>query len=353
MSARRAAVCLCALLLACGRDAGQPVSGPPSQGLVFVRYRGDNADLVRLRLADGAERPLVETGDRDELWPYWSPRAGLLVFQARGLRSGPDDRLLLLDPTTGQVEPVPPAGARRQHWAAWSQDGTRLAYVFDGPGADGGIGVYDRTAGSFRAVAEAKGRVRWIRPEFAPDGRRLVAERVDDREHGIWILAPGAAPQRLTAAAVGFVQKARFTRDGAWVVFTRRSARGRPGAVLRVRPGRGEAGVVADVRGADDHSSRPSPTRDELVFISDREGTGDAFRVDVEGGTPHPLTRTPDWDERSPRWSPDGEYVVMTAIPTASARRRPNPDSRVVVVDREGRRLLEVPGTMADWMPPW
>jgi hypothetical protein len=43
----------------------------------------------------------------------------------------------------------------------------------------------------------------------------------------------------------------------------------------------------------------------------------------------------------------------MTAIPTASARRRPNPDSRVVVVDREGRRLLEVPGTMADWMPPW
>ena len=28
-------------------------------------------------------------------------------------------------------------------------------------------------------------------------------------------------------------------------------------------------------------------------------------------------------------------------------------ETRLVVVDREGRSIFETPGMMADWMPPW
>ena len=54
----------------------------------------------------------------------------------------------------------------------------------------------------------------------------------------------------------------------------------------------------------------------------------------------------------------DGDRLVVTATePDAPEPRlddRANlTDTRVVVLDREGNELLDVPGFMPDWMPPW
>lgn len=351
----RAALLLLLALAGCAPDGRQPVEGSASTGLVFVRWDGSNADLYRVRLADGAERRLLHTPDHDEAWPRWSEAARRLAFESRA-RGGFEQQLQLLDPERGDVAPVPPAGVRRQHWAAWAERDPRLALVFVGRSGAGdlGLGVFDLASQRFDALVTTAGRVRFYRPSFAPDGRRLVAQRgVGQAESTLWILEPGAEPVAVTPGSAFFDQKPRFSRDGSWVVFTRRDAPGAPGRVMRVWSQGGEPAVVANAPGADDHSARPSPVRDEVAFISDRGGSHDAYRVGLAGGRPRALTRRPDRDELTPRWSPDGAYLALTSRPPGASRRRSSPASRVVVVDRSGRVLLDLPGTMPDWMPAW
>jgi Tol biopolymer transport system component len=103
---------------------------------------------------------------------------------------------------------------------------------------------------------------------------------------------------------------------------------------------------VASTPSADDHTARPSPSRNELAFISTRSGSSDAYLAPFAGGPARRLTRTPHRRESAPRWSPDGEKLALTVLVPGNVY-------HVVVVDRRGRVLLDVPGQMPDWMPPW
>jgi len=342
-------------LAACAEAPRQPVVGSPSEGLVFVARRDGNPDLHRLRLADGAVGPLVETPGRDELWPFWSEAARRLVFQSRA-SGAHDDRLVLLDPESGRRETLPGPEGRNEQWAAWSPDGAALAYVFvDRPGIAGtsGIGVFRPATGAVVEAVGAVDPVRFFRPEFAPDGRRLVAERTLGAGSTLWILEPGAAPRALGADRSGHEEKGRFTRDGAFVVYTRRTRPGARGELAVVASGGGGVRALARRPGADDHSARPSPTRDEVVFISDRDGNPEAYRVALDGGAPRRLTHTPGRAEAAPHWSPDGEWIALTTRRLDAGADPGARDERIAVVDREGRLRLEIPGTMPDWMPPW
>ncbi len=350
-----AALLLALALAACAPQGRQPVEGSASTGLVFVRRDADAGDLYRVRLSDGALRPLVTTRDHDESWPFWSDSARRLVFQTSPLEGSHPPTLRLLDPASGRVEPVLPADALRQNWPAWAPRAPRLAFVFHGSAraASGGVGMFDLATARFEPLVVNQGRIRFYRPEFAPDDRRLVVQRRLGEQHPtLWILEPGAEPRGLTGEGEGFDQKGRFTRDGAWVVFTRRAARGAPGRLMRIRPDGSELAPLLPQSRADDHSPWPSPARDEIAFISERGGEADAYLLDLAGGGPPLwLTRTPGRDEMAPRWSPDGEYLVLTTRPAGS--RDPSAETRLLVVDRAGRPLLGVPGTMPDWMPAW
>ena len=158
----------------------------------------------------------------------------------------------------------------------------------------------------------------------------------------LWLLEPGAEPAALIPESASFDQKPRFSRDGAWIVFTRRPAKAAPGRIMRVRPDGGEPERVTRGEGGDEHSARPSPTRDEVAFISDARGSRDAYRVALDGGAPFALTHTPSRDELAPRWSPDGSYLALTVRPVGSPGGRGHPEARVVVLDRSGRVVLDV-----------
>ncbi|UCE84558.1 MAG: PD40 domain-containing protein [Deltaproteobacteria bacterium] len=335
-------------LSACGERSARPAAAD-SQALVLARRVGDTRDLVWVRLSDGAERGLRETPRRDEAWPYWSAGAGRIVFQVRPLDARRLYRLLLLDPVTRRETPLTRQPALHEHWPVWSPDGSRVVYSFSERDRRGIAAV--EVASRRRTVLESTDHQDgFSRPEFAPDGRRLVAQRgAVAAATRLWILEPGRAARPLTAAADGLQEKGRFTRDGDWVVFTARPSRDAPGELWIVRPDGSDGRAVASDPDADDHTADPSPTRDELAFISDRDGSQDLFVADLSGGPARNLSRTPDREERAPHWSPDGERIVVTAFAgDAVAERR---ETRVVVMDRQGTVLLDVPGAMPDWMP--
>ncbi len=332
--------------------------GEASDGIVFTRRTPHGRELWRARLADGTQRPLLEKPEREELWPYWSSAAGRLLFQVERSQAGAA-LLLLLDPASGRVEPLAKTRAWREHWASWSPDGKRVAFAFSsGPGARAqhGVAEVEVATGRRSVLGPDVGGLVFFRPEYAPDGRRLLVQRRGaslDSFSALWLLEPGQPPRALPGKFPRFAEKAHFTRDGAWIVYTGRETAAGRGALVLMRPDGSASHPLAAQPGANQDSARPSPTRDEIVFLSDRDGSSDLFLVDVEGGAPKNLTRTPARAESAPHWSPDGEHIVFLAQPSQPGEEGSAAPERVVVIDREGAQVLDTPGSMPDWMPPW
>jgi Tol biopolymer transport system component len=327
-----------------------------------VRFAEGGQDLWQARLSDGALRALTRTPAREESWPYWSEAARLLVFEVSpgGGEEARSD-LLLLDPATGSERPLARTPARAERWPAWSPDGSRIAYAFWGGEPAAGIALVDPATGGLELLAGDGSGDSFLRPVFAPDGARLVAQRRRARgkegDSDLWLLAPGAAPKPLLRDPEWFDWKPQFSRDGSRVFFSRRPARGGPNDLASVAIDGGDLRPV--VAGpADESSAAPSPTRDEMAFVSDREGASGVFLAGLTGEGARALSGAPGWSEFAPRWSPDGERIALVAAPAALGTprlldRASLLATRLRVRDREGSLLLDTPGFMADWMPPW
>ena len=331
-----------------------------SEGLVFVQRTEHGADLWRARLGDGAVRPLLKTADSDEAWPFWSPAAEALLFQA----GQPDGRtrLQLWDRRTEAVRPLTDRSHQTERWGVWSPSGERVAFAF-GEGSASGIAEVDIARGERRLVTAPRPNRVFYRPEYAPDSRRLLAIRHGETRGSatqLWILDRDRPARRIAALHEAYIDKARFSPNGAWILFSHRRSRMGPGSLALIRPGGGGLRRFASLPTADDHSARYSPTRAEIAFISNRDGSRDLFLADLSGDPPRNLSSTPAFMEGGLRWSPDGQLIAVSQMVPADGRvsragpARPDPlATRIAVFDRQGRRIFETAGSMPDWMPPW
>jgi TolB protein len=314
---------------------------------------------MRVRIADGSVRAVTTTTDRDERWPYWSDSARRVIFQTSEPGDVRSSDLVLWDPESNRETNLLATPRREERWPNWSPDGRAVVYAFVGGRPATGIALIDVAERTQRVIARTGIEGVYRRPTFSPDGRQLVAElrNPELRQSSLWLLTPTASPRPITGDSEWNDTKAWFTRDGARIVFTRRPVGDADADILSIAPdGSDPQPVVAGA--ASEHSARPSPTRDEIVYVSNARGTFDVFRADLDGGSVRALYSTPKHILYAPRWSPDGERVVATAIPADADRKEAPGDaaalqSRLIVLDRAGNVLLDTPGAMADWMPPW
>jgi Tol biopolymer transport system component len=241
----------------------------------------------------------------------------------------------------------------------WSPNGRHLVYAFRGGRPAAGLGIIEMNRVERRILARTGPKDLYLRPEFSPDGERLVAQRRSREGSGsrIWVLKRGEIPSPLFDDSEAVDIKPHFDRSGTHIVFTRRMSISGPGEIAVVGEGGQDVQILYEDAEADDHSARPSPVRDEIAFISNRAGRPQLYVGNLAGTG---LTHIP-LEGRSvfaPRWSPDGERLVLS-----TARERENLPKRadasavseveLVVIDRNGNVLLETPGLMADWMPAW
>jgi TolB protein len=346
-------------VLACG-DLPLAVEGSPSDGVVFVRIEDGQPDLARGRLSDGEVVGLTHTPDREESWPYWSELSRHLAFQVGPLNDRGDADLILWVPRTGEEIPLTRTPRRAERWPAWSPTQQRLVFAFLGV-RGAGLGVFDLEARNARMIVRAPGQSTYLRPTFSPDGRRIVAQRrgEDGRGSELFVLREGEEPLQVTSDINWFNMKAWFTRDGRRIVYSRRPSGGLGWfEIAQVSAAGGSPRVLAAKPDSDAHSARPSPTRDEIVFVSDRGGDFDLYLMNADGSDVRQLTRTPERHEFAPRWSPDGERLLVTvAEPEYGLPRLTDRESlsnaRVVALTRDGEVLFDTLGFMPDWMPPW
>jgi Tol biopolymer transport system component len=287
---------------------------------------------------------------------------GLVVFQVRPYAASLMTDLRLWNPTTGEETAITETAQRDERWPVWSPTAPELAYSFKSARGPSGIALYETESRETLVVASTGPRDNFRRPGYAPDGRRLVAERRAPAELShLWLLEPGRSPRSLTQGPNRIDGKASFAPDGGSLVFTRRLSKDGRGDMVRLELATGEVSHLAGLPEADDHSGELSPVRGELAFVSDRDGSRDIFVVELPDGVPRNLTRTPDLNEGAPHWSPDGERLAILRWPrerpAAEGSRgeiRPDPaKATTAVIDRSGSLLFETPGMMANWMPAW
>jgi len=375
-------------------------TGRVSGGLIYVRVEAGSTELARARLADGAALPVTRTPGRDETWPYWSDTARRVVFQvgqwsraagneddSAARQSLPKSDLVFWDPESGTETPLFDTPYRSERWPAWSPDGRFVVFAFLGRRPAAGIARYEVASGATELLTTTTRVANLLRPSFSPSGRRLSLEQRGQNGKGsqlrILSVTPGSELRSLTSDAHSIDTKGFFARNGEEILFTRvltqessqettndRTA-GQRRRVYRVSTSGGDARPVFEAvtkpsekrNKLDEHSARPSPTRDEFAFVSNRNSRfsgndSELYVAELDGDGVRRLTHTPAWSEYAPRWSPDGERIVVTVVPSKLSRPRLVEPAelaqiRLRVYSRDGDLLFDEPGMMADWMPPW
>jgi Tol biopolymer transport system component len=342
------------MLSGCSKEAA--VTGAESDGLVFVRQTDQGTDLFRARLADGAVEQVTHTRDRNENWPSWSAPARRLAFLTDPGEDRPTWDLLVWSPADPDQASVYASG-QTEYFLDWSPTTPTLAYSHRTSEGVYVVAQVDVESNVRSVLAEAIGGGFLVRPSFAFDGKRMLAQRLlPGGASQLLILEPGRELRRLTGAEPLYDDHGRFTRDDEWVVFDRRDTRAAPADLMLIRPDGSDTRNLTNSETHDDHSPRASPVRNEIVFASDRSGVNDLYIVDYPDGAVRRLTDTPDVGEWMPQFSPDGERIVYMILP---ADFRVNQDAldparaRIGVVDRNGRPLFETNGINPDWMPAW
>jgi len=97
-----------------------------------------------------------------------------------------------------------------------------------------------------------------------------------------------------------------------------------------------------------DHSPRLSADGSKVAYISDQTGWEEIWKANSDGSKPVQLTSFEELGVGSPRWSPDGQWIVFD--------RRTNRQSDIYVIKEDGSGLQQLtfhqlPDTMPSWSP--
>ncbi|MCI0489521.1 MAG: winged helix-turn-helix domain-containing protein [Blastocatellia bacterium] len=297
---------------------------PDGKQFAFIRRdTGRNAHLLILSNTDGSgERELSARNapmDYRGSAPAWSPDGAKLVV-AGGLQQQSPSRLLTVDVATGQETELNTRSWRGWIRALWTADGKHLyvtARATDEPYSQLWMIAYP-DGKSHRLTNDLEGYF-WL--SLSADGRMLVMRQQKFILH-LWLLTDGdlKRARQLTFGERIFDGYAglAWTPDGE-IVFS--SFAGRNTDLYSMNPdGSDRVRLTAD---AGQDNTDPAVSRDGryIVFTSNRTGTTQIWRMDIDGRNQKQLTFGEERREgaQSAALSPDGKEVFFIKIGAGSA----------------------------------
>jgi Tol biopolymer transport system component len=106
-----------------------------------------------------------------------------------------------------------------------------------------------------------------------------------------------------------------------------------------------QSSVLVSARG--NSSAQLSPNEQQLVFRSIRSGTDQIWRSNADGSDPLQLTFFETGFPGTPRWSPDGKWIVFDYRSTTQG-------GQIYLIDSEGRNLRRLSSDdYVDVVPSW
>jgi Tol biopolymer transport system component len=219
------------------------------------------------------------------------------------------DRELMLGELEGQVRFLTDNAASDQY-AAWSPDGTRIAFSSDRSNFDSEIYTMDADGGNVTRLTTSAGED-W-QPSWSPDGKQIVFASVRTGDWEIYTMdADGGNVTRLTDRP-GLDWTPEWSPDGTQIVYARRGAP----VELKIVDGVAQGEAPVD--------------------------TWDVFLMASDGDSVEQLTDDPG-NDIEPTWSPDGKHIAFSSDRSGS--------QAVYVMDADGSRQEAIgwTGIPSDW----
>ena len=198
-----------------------PAWSPDGRQIAFSSRRGDTSQIYVMRSDGSAERRLT-TGPGSATDPAWSPDGTRIAFTRVAERSTGDIHVIgtdgrgetrLTDPTI-PTEQIPPSDDQ----AAWSPDGTRIAFVSNrDAGLDYEIWVMNADGSALVRLTRTRELELDLAPAWSPDGSLLAFSRGRGERTAIWTMRPdGSAARRLRDRA----GEPAWSPDGRRIAYT-------------------------------------------------------------------------------------------------------------------------------------
>lgn len=169
----------------------------------------------------------------------------------------------------------------------WAPDGKKIAFFYIHTIED--IYVVNPDGSDFEIVDTHKARD--FAPQWAPDGKSLIFTSVRDGHHELYSLdLHNKALKRLT-------QTSFDSEDGCY-----------------------------------------APDGKQIVFSGNRNGNSELYIMNANGSDLRQITFTPNFNERSPKWSADGKKIVFVGNTAGE-------ESDVWIMDTKGRKRTRITQT--------
>jgi TolB protein len=294
--------------------------------------------LWRQRVDSSSAQQLTD-GSGYDYQPDWSPDGRYILYTSG---SGEVLELWLLDLTSGESHPLTHNAAVNVE-PRWSPDGKRIVYVstvynrhfhvFVGEIHDGALTGVTRLTGENKSALPRYYYSAYdheINPTWTRDGSGVVFVSNRERIHGtggIWEMpaAPGAPPRELRYEETNWQARPDFSPDGRRIVYS--SYLGRSALQLWLMPGTGGEPFPVSYGDWDETGARWSPDGAQIASISNRGGDTQLRLLHIPGGDSRELRAT----ERHYR-GPVGTLHLTVRGETGALT-----PARVVVTGADGR----------------
>jgi hypothetical protein len=174
----------------------------PDGERVALTVRAEDGWNLALRDMEGGDTITLTTRAGDEYPEGWSPDGRYLLYWEATLLAGGRDRsqrLIVRDVASGEERPLTELGSRGTPSAAWSPDGTRIAFVADVRG-ESEVFVVDFDGENLRNVSRSPARD--SNPGWSPDGARIAFVSDRDGTPEIYVVRrDGSELRRVTETA--------------------------------------------------------------------------------------------------------------------------------------------------------
>ncbi len=338
------------------RAALQADWAPDGKSVVFVRVgeagaAGGDQEIVAIDLEAGRERVLHRDpqGHTDE--PRWSPDGRRIALAFDSVQAGANDRIGLLDPTSGALEELPLDSLGRSGikvrgitWLSTRRLGLLLLDSGESVSSSGRIAVLDLEPRELRSLLPLA-NVGWGLDVAGPGSLIAGVGSTDQslREAKRDPAGRWSAPELVTEGPFRDRQPV-YSPDGRWLLFT--SNRSGNLDIWRRDRATGEVQRLTDHE-AEDWDPALSPDGGRLLFSSNRSGRYQVWIAESDGSSPRQVTDLEN--AQNPTMTADGAWIVFVLQDAGADRSglwKIRPDGREATQVLAGMNL--VPETSPD-----
>jgi Tol biopolymer transport system component/DNA-binding winged helix-turn-helix (wHTH) protein len=333
----------------------KPAWSPDGRYIAFLRHSTDGSAVYLIPVLGGAEHKLADLfpwqvpGDGNS--PYFSPDGKSLVIPDKRSAEEPLG-LFLLSVETGEKRRLTtaPAGSLGDYYPAFSPDGKSLAFVRAPRWSTDDLYVLMLSGGEPRRLSFDNLTITGL--SWTPDSREIM-----------FTSRRGGGARRLWRAAVEGGALERVDTTGNDVFSPTLSLQGNRLAYTQGFDDINIWRIELDARGKikdqreliastfGDHGPDYSPDGKQIVFASGRSGNNGIWVCESDGSKPRLLHSCGPYVTGSPRWSPDGRWIVFDSR-SCVAGANGNPDIYLISADGgQPRRLTD--DLAEDVVPSW